>query len=262
MEIGTYVRPASLDEAYSLIAEKRAFPLGGGAWAHMNARKAEIAVDLEGLGLRYIREEGGNIEIGAMTTARDCETSPLLRETFGGLFREATCHLVGVQLRNIITIGGTVAGKYGFSDVITTLLALDASLVFHRDGEAKLADFLLAPRETPFLLEKIVVGKGRKAAFGSVRITRNDFAILNACASFDGASWKIAVGARPAAARLAPRAAAFLGAERSPSPELAGRAAALAAEEMVFGDDHRGSGEYRRSICAVLVRRAIMEVGA
>lgn len=259
MDIGTYVRPASIDEAWSLIVEKNAFPLGGGAWAHMNARKAEIAVDLEGLGLRYIREEGGNIEIGAMATARDCETSPLLREAFGALFREATCHLVGVQLRNIITIGGTVAGKYGFSDVITTLLALDATLAFHRDAEAKLADFLLAPRETPFLLEKIVVGTKRRAAFGSVRITRNDFAILNACASFDGDSWRIAVGARPAAARLAPRAAALLGAEGSPQPELAGRAAALAAEELVFGDDHRGSGEYRSAVCPALVRRAILE---
>jgi len=259
MDIGRFERPKTLDEANALIVEKHGMPLGGGAWVHMTAKSAELVVDLSGLGLDYIRDCGETIEIGAMTTARGLETSSLLSAEFGSLFRNATEHLVGVQLRNIITIGGTVAGKYGFSDVITALAALDASLVMHGGATVDIMSFLTGPREGPFLLEKIVLRKGASGSFQSVRVTRNDFAILNACAAFSRGAWRVAVGARPAAARLSLGAAGILGNEGAPSAEAAGRAGGAAAAELSFGDDTRGSSEYRRAICSVLVRRAILE---
>jgi len=258
MEIGSYTRPKSMDEAYSLVVEKRGIPIGGGAWTHMTARKAALAVDLSDLGLRYISDSSDAIEIGAMATARDIETSPLLSAGFGSLFRDAMNHIVGVQLRNVITAGGTVAGKYGFSDLLTVLAALNASLHFHGTGEVQLPEFLAAPRETPFLLEKIVIRKGAKAAFQSLRATNNDFAILNVCAAFAGGSWRVAVGARPQAARLSEAASAALGGDAKPSPEKATRAGEAAAVELSFGEDTRGSAEYRRALCAVLVKRAVL----
>ena len=258
MEIGRFERPRTLEEANALIVEHRGMPLGGGAWVHMTTKAAELVVDLSGLGLDYIRDAGDSIEIGAMVTARTLETSPLLAAEFGGLFRSATEHLVGVQLRNIITAGGTVAGKYGFSDLITVLVALDASLVLYGNKTVDIMSFLTGPREGPFLLEKIVVGKGARASYQSVRVTRNDFAILNACAAFSGGLWRIAIGARPAAARLSLEAARVLGSDGAPSVAAAGRAGAAAAAELSFGDDTRGSSTYRRAICSVLVRRAIL----
>lgn len=260
MDIGRFERPKTLEEAHTLIVEKRGLPIGGGAWIHMTAKTAELAVDLSGLDLGYIRDRGDSVEIGAMATARSLEISPLLSADFGGLFRNATEHLVGVQLRNIITIGGTVAGKYGFSDLIAVLAALDASLVLYGDKTVDIMSFLTGPREGPFLLEKIVVGKGARASFQNVRVTRNDFAILNACAAFSRGAWRVAVGARPAAARLSLEAARILGSDGAPSAAAAGRAGDAAAAELTFGDDTRGSSEYRRAICSVLVRRAILEV--
>ena len=186
MEIGRFERPRTLEEAHTLIVEHRGMPLGGGAWVHMTTKKADLVVDLSGLGLDYIRDAGDSIEIGAMATARALETSPLLAAEFGGLFKSATEHLVGVQLRNIITVGGTVAGKYGFSDLITALAALDASLALYGGKTVDIMGFLTGPRDKPFLLEKIVLRKGVSASFQSLRVTRNDFAILNACAAFSG----------------------------------------------------------------------------
>ncbi len=262
MDIGIYTRPTNMDEARSLIVEKRGMPIGGGAWLHMAARKADLAVDLSNLGLRYIIDAGDAIEIGAMATARDIETSLFLMAGFGNLFRDAMSHIVGVQLRNVITAGGTVAGKYGFSDLLTVLSALNASLHFYGAGEASVPEFLAAPRETPFLLEKIRIRKGARAAFQSLRATNNDFAILNACAAFADGSWRLGVGARPQAARLSEAAAAVLGGDADPSPEKAALAGEAAASELSFGEDTRGSSRYRRSLCAVLVRRAVLAVAA
>lgn len=259
MDIGRYERPGNTDEAYKLIAEEHGLPIAGGAWSHMMVKSVPLAVDLSYLNLRYISDLGDTVEIGAMATARDVELSLPLAAEFGPLFRDTTSHLVGVQLRNIITVGGSVAGKYGFSDINTVLLALNAELYFHDGHRIDMGSFLAAPRDKPFLLEKITAWKGVKAAFQSLRVTANDFAILNACAAYREGKWRVAVGARPAAARLSAEAAGVLGGEGRPSEAAAGRAGEAAAAELGFGDDTRGSATYRRSLCAVLVKRAILE---
>jgi CO/xanthine dehydrogenase FAD-binding subunit len=248
-----------MEEAAKLVLREGGIPLGGGVWTGLNTRSMEVAVDLSRLGLDRIEDSGDEIMIGAMTTLRSLETSPLLEKTFGGVFARATEHIVGVQLRNIATIGGSVAGKYGFSDVVTLLSALGAQLLFHDGGRVGIEEFLLAPRDKPFLIASISVKKGRAAAFQSLRVTANGFPVLNACASFDGEAWRLAVGSRPAAARLCPAAASLLGAQPAPGAGAAGRSGARAVEELTFGDDLRSGAEYRKAICPVLIERAIME---
>ncbi|HPS14428.1 MAG TPA: FAD binding domain-containing protein [Spirochaetales bacterium] len=279
MEVNHYMRPQTLDEAYSLI-QKGGLPVGGGCWLHMNGRSTDTMVDLCELRLDYIREAGSGdsldlVEIGAMTTARAIETSPLLDDAFHGAFRHATEHLVGVQLRNLITIGGTVAGRYGFSDLITLLLALDARVSLYGQGQMSLGDFLAAPPKGAFLLESIVVAKNPYVSFQSLRITRNDFAVLNAAAAFTAEGWRVVVGARPAAARLCPNAQAACNAActaahaqgaamvppAAPS-SYASAAAKAAAAETLFVSDSRGSADYRRLLCETLVERAITEAAS
>jgi len=114
MEILKYACPQSTDEAFRLIREEHGTAIGGAAWLRTNTKTIALGVDLAGLGLGYVREIGDHIEIGAMTTYRELETNPLLRARFGALFETTVSHVVGVQLRNIITVGGTVAGRYGF----------------------------------------------------------------------------------------------------------------------------------------------------
>ncbi|HUX13385.1 MAG TPA: FAD binding domain-containing protein [Spirochaetia bacterium] len=261
MEITNLVRPRTIDEAYRYLTEKNATLIGGGAWLRMSPRKIDTAVDLSSLALRYIRNDGDRIEVGAMATVRDVETSSLLEGAFGPLFRNAVGHIVGVQMRNVLSVGGTVAGRYGFSDLNTVLLALNAHVCLYKAGKVDFADFLSGGNRGPFLIEKIVLDAGR-GAFQSIRNTRQDLPILNAAAAISGGSWRIAVGARPGPSRLAANAAEVLGTAARPEAAVIEKAAAIAAGEISFRGDIRATADYRQSVCATLVRRAITEVVA
>ncbi|MGQ9787512.1 MAG: FAD binding domain-containing protein [Candidatus Oleimicrobiaceae bacterium] len=264
MGITRLERPSSLDEAYRYIADQQAFILGGGAWSRMSLKNVELAVDLSTLDLRYIRTEGRYIGIGAMSTARDVETSDVLRKAFGSVFRDAVSHIVGVQMRNIVSVGGTVAGRYGFSDLNTALLAMDAKVALYRRGKVSLEAFLAGDNgkvgDGPVLIEKILVdidtGVG---AYQSVRTTKSGLPILNAAVPFGKGGWRIAVGARPGAAKLATNAAQMLGDSARPDAAAIAQAASAAAGELSFGDDIRGTAAYRADVFQALVRRAITE---
>lgn len=260
MEILEFARPRTLDEALHLVRDRHGTAIGGAAWLRMNTKTMPLGVDLSELGLDYIREANGSIEIGAMTTYRELETSPLLEARFGALFRNTVSHIVGIQLRNIITVGGTLAGRYGFSDLNTTLCALGAKVVFYPGKIADVASFIQDGEEWPFLIEKVLLPVSARASYQQMRITANDFPIINAAAAWTGSSWRIAVGSRPAASRLCKKAMVLLGNEPYPSDEKIEQAAVAAAEELQFGSDIRASAEYRREILPALVRRALMEV--
>lgn len=263
MEIGRYERPKTLDSAYDLVVREKGLALGGGVWTRHAVKKTALAVDLEDLGLDYIRESGDCIELGALATLRSVETSALLSSSFGPAFAEATKHIVGVQLRNVLSVGGTVAGRYGFSDLITLLCALGATVHLWKASAVGIEEFVEKPRSEPFLLEKISVPLGARASFQSLRITNNDFPVLNASAAYRGSdkagAWRLAVGSRPASARLCKQAAGMLGDTPHPDEDLARRAGLAASQELRFGSDTRGSAEYRQAICPALLRRAILE---
>src|ERR1043166_5758590 len=109
-----YVKPKSLDEAVSLLAKHRddAKLLAGGhsLLPAMKLRfiQPQILIDIAKLQeLSYIREEGGQLRIGAMTTHYQIESSDLLRRICP-LLPEAAQHLGDVQVRNKGTIGGSL----------------------------------------------------------------------------------------------------------------------------------------------------------
>jgi CO/xanthine dehydrogenase FAD-binding subunit len=260
MHIGRYEFPRSLDEAAAEIFKEGAVPLGGAVWTNAVSRPIHYALDLSQLGLKYIEDCCGEVAIGAMATLRDIEVSEGLNNAFCGVFSKALGHIVGVQLRNVVTAGGSVAGKYGFSDLNTVLAALDAIVVFHDGSMTSCAEFLAAPRNAPFLIKELRVPKGSVASYQALRIAANDFPVLNVCVAVAASGWRVAVGSRPASARLSLRAAEFLGLGVQ-SEDRAVQAGLLAASELKFGDDTRGSAEYRKEICAVLVKRAIIEAG-
>ena len=100
LHILNYERPQTLEEAYQLRQKKGSAVLGGTGWLRLGEHTLRTAIDLSGLGLRYIREEGEAFSIGAYTTLRDLETDERLNAAFNGAFREAVQAIVGVQFRN------------------------------------------------------------------------------------------------------------------------------------------------------------------
>lgn len=260
MIIKEYFKPTNLKEAYSLVEEKNAVIFGGGAFVRLGAKEIDIAMDLTNLNLDFIEEKEDIIEIGSMTTLRKIEIDTVMKNNFSGMVSDAAAAIMGVQLRNIATVGGTVYGKYGFSDFNTALLALDTYVELFKGGRVSLKDFLQDKKRVKDIVTKIIIKKdNRKAVFQSLRNTSTDYAILNVAVSRVEKKFNIAVGARPSAATLALKAMVFMG-KAELNEESAARAGEIAAENLNFGNDLRGSAEYRKEVCKVLVKRAIMEV--
>ncbi|HKD09225.1 MAG TPA: xanthine dehydrogenase family protein subunit M [Bryobacteraceae bacterium] len=127
-----YTAPASLSEALALIAGG-AKPLAGGMslipMMKLRLASPEHLVDLGRLPeLNYIRDEGGEIHIGAGTTHYDIESSPLLRGKCPLLHETATC-IGDIQVRNRGTIGGSIAHADPAADYPAALQALEAKIV-------------------------------------------------------------------------------------------------------------------------------------
>ena len=123
--IREYVRPASLEEAWTLNQKRTSRVIGGMLWLKMQNAAVGTAIDLSGLGLDKIEETPEGFAVGAMVSLRALETHAGLNKYTNGAMREALRHIVGVQFRNTATLGGSVYGRFGFSDVLTVLLAPD-----------------------------------------------------------------------------------------------------------------------------------------
>lgn len=255
------VVPSTTDEAYEALQKNKfATLLGGGGFLRMGSKNITSLVDLSQCGLNHISEENNEWHIGAMVTLGELEMHPSLNADFSRIFSESVKHIVGVQLRNVVTLGGTVYSRYGFSDLITGLLALPVKVKLHKAGLMPLETFLEEGVEGKDLLEKIVIPKGTiTAATTSLRKSVGDYAVLNASAALVDGQWRISIGARPGRARLVEQAMAYLNHQKR-DDALLDEAARLAAEELVFGTNSRGTAAYRKAMASVLVKRVLEEV--
>ena len=260
----TVAQPDTLEAAYKVLKEKKSNAvLGGCAYLRLGSQKINTGVDLSKLGLRYIKDSASSIEIGAMTGLRDIETNVALNNYADGLLPKAAANIIGVQFRNVVTVGASVFMRYGFSDVITALLALDTEVELVKGGQMTLAAFLDTPRSKD-ILTKIVINKTKgHAAYQSLRNSASDYPLLTVAVSQLDGEWKIAVGARPTRAKLAMQAATLLGqAGNDMTAVIVEQAVQAAVGELSFGDNRRASAAYRQVVAETLIKRAVAEVVA
>jgi CO/xanthine dehydrogenase FAD-binding subunit len=259
--IGEYVKPKSAEEAYALLSgRKDAYVIGGGLFLRRGSRKIGLAIDLSDAGLDFIMETESTIEIGAMATLGDIGRSGLLKKQFCGILPAAVSGIVGTQLRNIATAGGSVYSRIGFSELITCLLVQNCSVTLHGKGEVSLKDFLKQGVKSKDILEKIVIRKEEvRASYQPFKNTYGGLPILSVAASRGERGYAIAVGARPGIAQLAEGATEFLSGKDIKAVMIE-KAAEMASEELTFGSDRRASKEYRKQLAKTLIKRALAEV--
>ena len=145
-----YSAPTQLDDALRALAGEDAKVLAGGMSLIplMKLRLAAPAqlVDIGRIAdLNFIHEEGGTLRIGATTTHYQVENSPLVRSKCP-LLAEAASHIGDLQVRNMGTIGGSIAHADPAADYPASLLALEAkvSLVTAKSKrEIPIADFFV-----------------------------------------------------------------------------------------------------------------------
>src|SRR2546423_4055426 len=139
-----YARANTLDEALNLLAQNEDAKILAGGHSLIPAMKLRLIqppllVDIGRIkDLSYIREEDGQIHIGAMTTHYQIESSDLLKQICP-LFPECAAHIGDMQVRNKGTIGGSLAHSDPAGDWPAAILALNAELVAGgKKGEGKI----------------------------------------------------------------------------------------------------------------------------
>lgn len=262
MKIDSYHRVKSADEAYAILTDKPgSVILGGGGWLKLSPKVIENAIDLSDAGLNDITEENGMYKIGAMVTLRQLETYGPFKEYFDGIIPECTGSIMGIAVRNIATAGGTAAGRYGFSDLLPVLMALDAELEFHKKGRKSLSDFMEESGPIKDVLTYIYLKKDSgRGYFTTLKNTAIDFPILNGAVTRLNEKINIVIGARPYKAVMAAEAMEFINNAKTPSSDDIKEAAAIACGELKFGKNSNGSAEYRRELCRTFVQRGLKEV--
>lgn len=250
-----YYRATSLEDAYNKLNEnpKNAI-VAGGLWMKKTGLQYDTLIDLADLKLDRIYEEGDKIHVGAMVSLRDFETNPLINKLFPSA-AFACREVMGPAFRNSATIGGSVYGRYPFSDVIAGLLPLDVKVRLYPKQEMSLEELLSIKGKIPGILEEIIVKKEEtKGYFKKVKATALDFPMVNISIVKRNNKNYIAVGSRPMVASLAKKA---MEAADKGNLEEAGN---LAAEELSYLDSNNISKEYRQDLVRVYVRRGLEEV--
>lgn len=257
--IQNYIAPETIDEAYGLLMKNSSNTIVGGCtFLRLGSRKIDTAIDLSKLNLNYIKENSDEIEIGASTVLRQIETSEVLNRCFSSILPQSVENVVGLQFRNMATIGAEVYSRYGFGEIITALLSLNAQVELYNAGRMCLKDFLKSPRTRDILIKIIVPKDNIKASYKYLRSSYNDFSLLNVSVARMGNKWTIAVGARPGMPEIASSASSYLSGS-SMNIDTAEYAARIASEELKFGSNMRASEKFRKHICTVLVKRAVRE---
>jgi aerobic carbon-monoxide dehydrogenase medium subunit len=265
-----YHRASTVDEAVELLGEHGddAKLLAGGhsllPLMRLRLAAPAVLIDIGRLDdLSYVRSDGGQVRIGALTRHHDLATSDELREQVPML-----AHIAGQigdpQVRHRGTIGGSMAHGDPASDLPAALLALRGTLVARGPGgdreisaDEMFTGFLetaLAPDE---VLTEIRVPAVGGAPWGFQKFVRRaqDWAIVGCAAVLgNGTSGGPGVGLvnMGATPLRAPGVEEALRSGASPSD-----AAARADEGTEPPDDLNASAEYRRHLAQVLVRRAL-----
>ncbi|HEY7379648.1 MAG TPA: xanthine dehydrogenase family protein subunit M [Gaiella sp.] len=276
-----YERATSVDGAIEALqrlgSEARVIAGGHSLLPMMKLRLAnpEHLIDINDLHeLAYIREEGYEVRIGALTRHVELEKSDLLALRFP-VFRDAEQVIADPVVRNRGTIGGSLCQADAAEDLSAVCSALKAQVVIRGpQGErvVGLDDFYVGPFTTAVgegeLLTEIRLGlrPGAGSAHEKVERRAGDWAVAAASAALwieggtiaDAGVALSAVG--PTTIHLSRAVELLRG--KSPSEELFAQAGEIASEDCMPFPDGRGPVDYKRHLAGVLTKRALRRAAA
>ena len=257
--IQKYVRAKSLEEAWQLNQNRRNRVLGGMLWLRLGRGSVGTAIDLCDLGLDAIEEDAKQFSIGSMVTLRALEQHEGLNAYTHGAVARALRDIVGVQFRNMATVGGSIWGRFGFSDVLTVFLAMDCYVELYKGGVIPLEQFAAMKYDNDILVRLIVRKTPCGMVYTAMRNQRTDFPVLAVAVARVGGEYRASIGARPSRAMLIRDEEGLL--KDGITAESARAFAAYAAETAPTGSNLRGSAAYRAHLIKVLTERALLELG-
>src|SRR3954465_7684350 len=131
-----YEVATSVDEAVSLLRRygPEARPVAGGhsliPMMKLRLASPEVLIDIHKLDdeLRYVRDDGGVLRIGALARHKDLLESPLIRERYA-LLADAERLIADPLVRNMGTVGGALANGDPAEDLPAAFVALGGEVV-------------------------------------------------------------------------------------------------------------------------------------
>ncbi len=276
-----YERATSVDGAIASLerlgSEARVIAGGHSLLPMMKLRLAnpEHLIDINDLTeLSYIREQEGEIRIGAMTRHVDLLRSDLLAQHFP-LFRDAETVIADPVVRNRGTIGGSLCQADAAEDLSAVCAAAKASVVIRGSGGERVLSmdgfhvgpFTTAVGAAEILTEvRLPLRPDGGSAHEKVERRAGDWAIAAASAAVwmqDGTIGDagVALSAVGLTTIHVTRAEQLLRG-KAPSDQLFAEAGAIASEDCSPTSDGRGPVDYKRHLAGVLTQRALRRATA
>ena len=265
-----YTRAKTVDEALALLAAGNAKILAGGMslvpLMKLRLAAPEHLIDVARIPeLNYIREESGELRIGATVTHYQLESSPVVRSRCP-LLAETASHIGDPQVRNRGTIGGSVAHADPAADYPAALLALETKVVIAGPGGNRTTSFVdfvvetfttvLEPGE---IVREIVVPiqpANEGSSYQKAVQPASGFAVVGIAARVRKQSGRIAE-ARIGVTGLGPRAYRATNVEQALLDGNIQHAVALIGEGIEANNDLYASGDYRKHLARVYAMRAV-----
>lgn len=276
-----YLSPSSLEDAVLQLQrqdEKIQIMAGGTdllVEMKLKMRTPDTLIDIKNIPdldyLIYDAEKG--LRIGALTTIRTIETSPIIKSEYAGL-AQAAKEIGSIQIRNRATVVGNICRASPSADTPPPLIANDARVKLigpEGEREVSLEDFFTGPGETviagdeifteiavpssPPHTGKVYIKHGRRKAMElatvgvAVTLTLDNEICQNI---------RIVLGAVAPTPIRAQNAESLLQGQVI-DEQLIQSAALAAMEESRPIDDVRGSAAYRRKMVKVLTMRALTQ---
>ena len=174
-----FIRASSLEEAGQLLTEPGSRLIAGGTDVLPQLQRGQFTcqrlIDISDLDeLRFIRQQDGWIEVGALISFADLMDSPYLQRTAPSVL-EAAATVGCPQTRNRGTLGGNIANASPAGDTLPPLLSCEGRVHILREGErvvVPLKDFFTGPGQTVLAPEDVLcsvsfrpLGGGEEALF-------------------------------------------------------------------------------------------------
>jgi carbon-monoxide dehydrogenase medium subunit len=253
-------RPASVDDAVAALAAAGEGKIMAGGMTLIPTMKQRLAmpsdvIDLGAIaGLKGIKEEGGNIVIGAMTTHAAVANDATVKAKIPAL--AALAEGIGdPQVRNCGTIGGSIANNDPAADYPAGLVGLGAT-VHTTKRQIAADDFFTGMFETALEDDEIITAVAfpvpEKAAYTKFANPASRYAIVGVMVSKGPAGVRVAVtGAGPCVYRLSDAESALEGSF------AADAVADVAVSSDGLNSDLHASAEYRANLVGVMLKRAV-----
>jgi carbon-monoxide dehydrogenase medium subunit len=263
MRAFTYSRPASLSEVISILRVDPQAKLLAGGQTLLPALKLRLAapsrlIDLQGIGeLRGITVRGNRVRIAAMSTHAQVAADDNVRRLVGSV--AAVAGGIGDRMvRNMGTLGGSIANNDPAADYPAALVALNATVVTN-SRQIPAEEFFKGLYETALDDHEIVTAvefiAARRASYLKFRQPASRFALVGVFVADTDEGPRVAVtGAGSGVFRVPEYEAALKTSFRSDA--LRGISARFAS----LNADLHASAEYREALIPEIARRALLQI--